>query len=91
MIVPMTGREVPFIFDDYVDPEFGTGCLKITPAHDINDYEIGLKHNLAEQSTSSMTTEPSAKEPACSSALTVSKRKSWRSRSFDKDGRPGKG
>ncbi|MFZ0282404.1 MAG: class I tRNA ligase family protein, partial [Bacteroidales bacterium] len=39
-------REVPFIFDDYVDMEFGTGCLKITPAHDINDYEIGLKHKL---------------------------------------------
>jgi valyl-tRNA synthetase len=46
VIVPMTGREVPFIFDDYVDSEFGTGCLKITPAHDINDYGIGVKHNL---------------------------------------------
>jgi len=46
VIVPMAGREVPFIFDDYVDMEFGTGCLKITPAHDINDYEIGLRHNL---------------------------------------------
>jgi valyl-tRNA synthetase len=46
VIVPMTSREVPFIFDSYVDPEFGTGCLKITPAHDINDYEIGLRHKL---------------------------------------------
>ncbi len=46
VIVPMVNREVPFIFDDYVDPEFGTGCLKITPAHDINDYEIGIRHNL---------------------------------------------
>jgi len=46
VIVPMANREVPFIFDEYVDPEFGTGCLKITPAHDINDYEIGLRHNL---------------------------------------------
>lgn len=46
IIVPMSGREVPFIYDDYVDMEFGTGCLKITPAHDINDYEIGLRHNL---------------------------------------------
>ena len=46
VIVPMANREVPFIFDDYVDMEFGTGCLKITPAHDINDYEIGQKHNL---------------------------------------------
>ncbi|MDR2888132.1 MAG: valine--tRNA ligase [Bacteroidales bacterium] len=46
VIVPMVNREVPFIFDSYVDREFGTGCLKITPAHDINDYEIGLRHNL---------------------------------------------
>jgi valyl-tRNA synthetase len=45
-IVPMVNREVPIIFDDYVDMEFGTGCLKITPAHDINDYEIGIRHNL---------------------------------------------
>ncbi len=46
VIVPMVNREVPFIFDDYVDMEFGTGCLKITPAHDINDYEIGIRHKL---------------------------------------------
>ncbi len=45
-VVPMVNREVPIIADEYVDPEFGTGCLKITPAHDINDYEIGLKYNL---------------------------------------------
>jgi len=46
VIVPMANREVPFIFDEYVDMEFGTGCLKITPAHDVNDYMIGQKHNL---------------------------------------------
>ena len=46
IIVPMVNREVPFIYDEYVDMEFGTGCLKITPAHDINDYEIGIRHNL---------------------------------------------
>ena len=45
-IVPMVDRTVPIIADEYVDMEFGTGCLKITPAHDINDYEIGQKHNL---------------------------------------------
>lgn len=45
-IIPMVNREVPIIADEYVDPEFGTGCLKITPAHDPNDYELGLKHNL---------------------------------------------
>ena len=45
-IVPLINRVVPIIFDEYVDMEFGTGALKITPAHDINDYEIGDKHNL---------------------------------------------
>ncbi|MEJ6614542.1 MAG: valine--tRNA ligase [Saprospiraceae bacterium] len=45
-IVPMIGRSVPIIFDDYVDIEFGTGALKVTPAHDINDYELGKKHHL---------------------------------------------
>jgi len=46
VIVPIVGRVVPIIEDEYVDIEFGTGALKITPAHDINDYEIGLKHQL---------------------------------------------
>jgi valyl-tRNA synthetase len=47
IIIPMVNREVPLIFDEYVDPAFGTGALKVTPAHDINDYNLGLKHNLA--------------------------------------------
>src|SRR5215204_2822979 len=46
VLVPLVNREVPVIFDEYVDPAFGTGALKITPAHDINDYNLGLKHNL---------------------------------------------
>ena len=46
VIVPLVNREVPLIQDDYVAMDFGTGCLKVTPAHDINDYELGLKHNL---------------------------------------------
>lgn len=45
-IVPLVNRKVPVIFDEYVDKEFGTGALKVTPAHDINDYNLGLKHNL---------------------------------------------
>jgi valyl-tRNA synthetase len=45
-IVPLINRPVPIIFDEYVDPAFGTGALKVTPAHDINDYNLGLKHNL---------------------------------------------
>ena len=44
--VPLINREIPIIEDDYVDMEFGTGCLKVTPAHDLNDYELGLKHKL---------------------------------------------
>jgi len=45
-IVPLIGREIPIILDDYVDMEFGTGCLKVTPAHDVNDFDLGAKHNL---------------------------------------------
>ena len=46
VIVPLVGRSIPIIEDEYVDMEFGTGCLKITPAHDIHDYEIGMRFNL---------------------------------------------
>ncbi|HEX7634536.1 MAG TPA: valine--tRNA ligase [Noviherbaspirillum sp.] len=44
--LPLTGREIPIIADDYVDKEFGTGCVKITPAHDFNDYAVGQRHQL---------------------------------------------
>ena len=44
--LPLTGRRIPVIADDYVDPEFGTGCVKITPAHDFNDYAVGKRHDL---------------------------------------------
>jgi len=47
VVVPISGRVIPIIADEYVDPAFGTGCLKVTPAHDINDYELGKKYNLA--------------------------------------------
>ncbi len=46
VLLPLTGRRIPVIADDYVDPEFGTGCVKITPAHDFNDYQVGLRHKL---------------------------------------------
>ncbi|MGF7230719.1 valine--tRNA ligase [Arachidicoccus sp.] len=46
LIVPLVNRVVPVIFDDYIDISFGTGALKVTPAHDINDYNLGIKHNL---------------------------------------------
>jgi valyl-tRNA synthetase len=44
--LPLTGRTIPVIADEYVDPEFGSGCVKITPAHDFNDYEVGQRHDL---------------------------------------------
>ena len=47
VVVPLVNREIPVIEDDYVDVEFGTGCLKVTPAHDINDHALGLKYGLA--------------------------------------------
>ncbi len=46
VILPLTGRLIPVIADEYVDPEFGSGCVKITPAHDFNDYAVGQRHNL---------------------------------------------
>ena len=48
VILPLVERRMPIIADEYVDPEFGTGCVKITPAHDFNDYEIGKRHDLPE-------------------------------------------
>jgi len=44
--LPLTGREIPIVADEFVDPEFGTGAVKVTPAHDPNDYEMGVRHNL---------------------------------------------
>ncbi|WP_166335011.1 valine--tRNA ligase [Sphingobacterium chungjuense] len=46
VLVPIINREIPVILDEYVEMDFGTGCLKVTPAHDLNDYELGQKHNL---------------------------------------------
>ena len=46
LALPLTGREIPLIADDFVDPAFGSGCVKVTPAHDFNDYEIGQRHGL---------------------------------------------
>jgi valyl-tRNA synthetase len=46
VLLPLTGRQIPIIADTYVDKEFGSGAVKITPAHDFNDFEIGRRHNL---------------------------------------------
>lgn len=47
-MLPLTGREIPVVADEFVDPEFGTGAVKVTPAHDPNDYDMGVRHNLAQ-------------------------------------------
>ena len=56
-IVPLVNRNIPIIFDEYVDMEFGTGCLKITPGHDFNDYEIGKKYSLYEEDNIVLTSK----------------------------------
>lgn len=71
VIVPLVGRAVPIIMDEYVEMDFGTGCLKVTPAHDVNDYMLGDKYNLP-QLTYSMTTAQYPKPVECMSAWTVS-------------------
>src|SRR5436190_15557827 len=48
LLLPLTGREIPVVADEFVDPEFGTGAVKVTPAHDPNDYDMGVRHNLAQ-------------------------------------------
>ena len=48
LLLPIVNKEIPVIADPYVDKEFGTGCVKITPAHDPNDFEVGKRHNLPE-------------------------------------------
>ena len=62
VIVPLVNRVIPVIEDEYVDIEFGTGCLKVTPAHDVNDYMLG-ENTIYLQSIFSTTTEQSVKLP----------------------------
>ncbi|HEX7644353.1 MAG TPA: valine--tRNA ligase [Burkholderiaceae bacterium] len=62
--LPLTDREIPVIADSYVDKEFGTGCVKITPAHDFNDYQVGQRHNLAQISIFTLEAKISDAAPA---------------------------
>lgn len=62
--LPLTDREIPIIADDYVDKEFGTGCVKITPAHDFNDYAVGQRHNLAQISILTLDAKINENGPA---------------------------
>ncbi len=61
--LPLTGRSIPVIADDYVDAAFGTGCVKITPAHDFNDYQVGQRHKLALISVLTLDAKVSAEAP----------------------------
>ena len=62
--LPLTDREIPIIADDYVDKEFGTGCVKITPAHDFNDYAVGQRHNLPQISIMTLDAKINENAPA---------------------------
>jgi len=62
--LPLTGREIPIIADEYVDKEFGTGCVKITPAHDANDYAVGQRHQLAQLSIFTLDAKINENAPA---------------------------
>ena len=62
--LPLTGRRIPIIADDYVDPEFGTGALKITPGHDFNDYEVGKRHGLGAINIFTLDARVNDKAPA---------------------------
>ncbi|MDR3480079.1 MAG: valine--tRNA ligase [Burkholderiaceae bacterium] len=67
--LPLTDREIPIIADDYVDKEFGTGCVKITPAHDFNDYAVGQRHKLAQISVLTLDAKISDAAPAAYQGL----------------------
>ena len=64
LTLPLSGRQIPVIADDYVDKEFGTGCVKITPAHDFNDYAIGQRHKLAPIEIFTLTAKVNGNAPA---------------------------
>ncbi|OGB20428.1 MAG: valine--tRNA ligase [Burkholderiales bacterium RIFCSPLOWO2_02_FULL_57_36] len=64
LVLPLCGREIPVIADEYVDKEFGTGCVKITPAHDFNDYAVGQRHQLAPISILSLDAKINENGPA---------------------------
>ncbi len=63
--LPLTNRTIPVIADEYVDKDFGTGCVKVTPAHDFNDYEVGKRHNLPLISVLTLDAKMSAEPDAC--------------------------
>src|SRR5882762_5335093 len=62
--LPLTGRTIPVIADEYVDPEFGTGCVKVTPAHDFNDYAVGQRHGLPPISVMTLDAKMNGNAPA---------------------------
>jgi valyl-tRNA synthetase len=64
VVLPMTGRNIPVIADEYVDPEFGTGCVKITPAHDFNDWQVGQRHHLPPIEVMTLTAKINDNAPA---------------------------
>ena len=87
VLLPLCNREIPIIADDYVDTEFGTGALKVTPAHDVNDYEIGLRHDLEQRtiftSDGHMNEDAGENTWVCRGGIAVKRwLKIWKTRTF---------
>jgi valyl-tRNA synthetase len=79
VMLPLVGKKIPVIADDYVDKEFGTGVVKVTPAHDANDYAVGLRHDLPVIGVLALdaTINDNAPEPTAASTASSRARRSW--------------
>ena len=71
MTLPLVGREIPIIADEYVDKEFGTGVVKVTPAHDQNDYQVGIRHGLPMITVLDLTAKVNDEAPRSTAAWTA--------------------
>ena len=79
--LPLVGREIPIVADEYSDPEKGTGAVKITPAHDFNDFEVGKRHDLEQINMLDATANSTTKRRKPIAVSTASRRASGRRRS----------
>ena len=88
-MLPLVGREIPIVADEYSDPEKGTGAVKITPAHDFNDYEVGKRHELAQINIFDAKAQLNESVPETTAGSTASRRASassptWRRWAFSR-------
>ena len=81
VILPLVGREIPIIADDYADPEQGSGAVKITPAHDFNDFEVGKRHGLPAVNVLTVEAKITFSDEAFASSTSPDLQTNWRGRS----------